>query len=203
MYRNDSVQTNPQADYLHYYNDGLLDIFIGVGIFTIGIAILLDISYVFIAILPAILIPVWRDAKKKYTAPRMKTIHFTEADRVARKTTALLTGLLLAGMLIFLVSVTAALFWSQATGLLPFWLRTFVKEYFWLLLSSLGALILCGIALLYKLKRYFVYAALTLAIFTITNALIAPFWLMIALTGITIALIGLVALLRFVQDYPI
>ena len=203
MLRNDSVQTNPQEDYLHYHNDGLLDIFIGLGILVVGLGMLTDIYYVFIAILPAIMIPVWRDAKKRYTAPRMKTIHFPEADRIARRTMALLTGLLMAGMLVFLAGAMVALFGSHSNGLLPVWMQAFLKDNFGYLLGAFGALVLTSIAVLYKLKRYFVYAALTLAIFTITSALMAPFWLTIASTGITIALFGLVVLLRFKQEYPV
>ena len=203
MLRNDSVQTNPQEDHLHYHNDGLLDIFIGVGILVIGLGMLTDIYYVFMAILPAIMLPVWRDAKKKYTAPRMKYIQFTDADRAARKMTALLIGLLLAGMLVFLAGAMAALFWSQSDGLLPVPIMDILKEYYWMLLGACGALILSTIALLYRLKRYFVYAALTLAIYTFSYALSAPFWLTITLTGTTITTFGLAVLLRFMQDYPI
>lgn len=203
MYRNDSLQTNPQEDYLHYHNDGLLDIFIGVGILVVGLGMLTDIYYVFIAILPAIMIPVWRDAKKKYTAPRMKTIRFTEAQRTAVRTKALLAGLLLAGMLVFLAGALTAVFWSQSTGMLPLWLQIFIKEYFWLILGVFGAGVLSLIAWLYRLNRYIVYAALTLAIYASAHALSAPFWLTIVLTGATITIFGLGVLLRFMQDYPI
>jgi len=203
MYRNESLQTNPQEDYLHYHNDGLLDIFIGLGILVVGLGMLTDIYYVFIAILPAIMIPVWRDAKKRYTAPRMKTIHFPEVDRIARRTMALLTGLLMAGMLVFLVVAMVVLFESQSNGLLPIWLQTFIKEYFWLLLGAFGAGVLSLIAWLYRLNRYFIYAALTLAICAIATLLSAPFWLTVVLTGATITFFGLAVLLRFMQDYPI
>jgi len=203
MYRNDSVQPNLQEDYLHYHNDGLLDIFIGLGILVVALGMLTDIYYVFIAILPAIMIPVWRDAKKRYTAPRMKTIHFPEVDRIARRTMALLTGLLMAGMLVFLVVAMVVLFESQSNGLLPIWLQTFIKEYFWLLLGAFGAGVLSLIAWLYRLNRYFIYAALTLAICAIATLLSAPFWLTVVLTGATITFFGLAVLLRFMQDYPI
>jgi hypothetical protein len=63
MLRNDSVQTKQQEDYLHYHNDGLMDIFVGFGIFMIGFGMLTDIYYVFIAILPAVFIPMWRESK--------------------------------------------------------------------------------------------------------------------------------------------
>lgn len=116
---------------------------------------------------------------------------------------ALLTGLLMAGMLVFLAGAMVALFGSQSNGLLPVWMQAFLKDNFGLLLGTFGALVLTSIALLYKLKRYFVYAALTLVILTITSALNAPFSLMIASTGITIALFGLVVLLRFKQEYPV
>jgi pimeloyl-ACP methyl ester carboxylesterase len=92
MLRNESLPTNPQEEYLHYHNDGLLDIFIGMDIFTIGLGMLTDIYYVFIAILPAILIPMWRDAKKKCTAPRMKYIHSMKQKIIV---TTLLVALLL------------------------------------------------------------------------------------------------------------
>ena len=203
MLRNDSVQTKQQEDYLHYHNDGLMDIYVGFGILMIDLGMLTDIYYVFIAILPAVFIPMWRESKKKYTAPRMKYIHFPEADRIARRTMALLTGLLMAGMLVFLAGAMVALFGSQSNGLLPVWMQAFLKDNFGLLLGTFGALVLTSIALLYKLKRYFVYAALTLVILTITSALNAPFSLMIASTGITIALFGLVVLLRFKQEYPV
>lgn len=203
MLRNDSVQTKQQEDYLHYHNDGLMDIYVGFGILMIGLGMLTDIYYVFIAILPAVFIPMWRRSKKKYTAPRMKYIHFPEADRIARRTMALLTGLLMAGMLVFFTGAMVALFGSQSNGLLPVWMQAFLKDNFGLLLGTFGALVLTSIALLYKLKRYFVYAALTLVILTITSALNAPFSLMIASTGITIALFGLVVLLRFKQEYPV
>jgi len=91
----------------------------------IGLGMLTDIYYVFIAILPAILIPMWRDAKKKYTAPRMKYIQFTEAGRVAAKTKAILVGLLLAAILTFTAGVFVAMIWSPSNSLLP-WLPSAV-----------------------------------------------------------------------------
>jgi hypothetical protein len=203
MLRNDIIQTNPQENYLHYHDDGLLDILIGMGIFMIGLGMLTDISFVFLSIIPAIWIPVWRDAKKRYTAPRMKYLHFTEAQRSAARTKAFLTVLLLAGILVFLAGAFAAVFWSQSTGVLPIWLQTLLKEYFWLFLGIFGAGVLSLIAWLYNLNRYFVYAALTLGIYTITYALKAPFWSSIVLTGGTITTCGSTVLLRFLREYPI
>jgi hypothetical protein len=203
MLRNESVKTNPQEDYLHYHNDGMLDIFIGVGILVIGLGMLTEIYYVFIAILPAIMIPVWRDAKNKYTAPRMKYIHFAEADCLARRTTALLTGLLLAGMLVFLAGAMAAFLWSQSNGTLSVKVIDTIREYYWLLLGGCGALTFSAIASLYKQKRFFVYAVLTLAVYTSAYALSMPFWLTIILIGTTITISGSVVLLRFMQAYPI
>ena len=203
MLRNDSVQTNPQQDCLYYHDDGLLDIFIGIGVFIIGLGMLTDIPYVFFATLPAIWLPTWRDAKKRYTALRMKYIRFTEAQRMAGKTRAPLTGLLLAGVLVFLAGALAAVLWSRSNGLLPLWLQRFIQEYFWLLPGVFGAGVLSLFAWLYHLKRYFVYAALTLGIFTIASTLSAPFMLGIALTGISIALIGLLVFLRFIRTYPV
>jgi len=203
MLRNDSVQSNPEQVYLDYHNDGLLDIFIGIGVFIIGLGLLTDIPYVFFATLPAIWLPAWRDAKKRYTAPRMKYIRFTEAQRMAMKTKALLTGLLLAGVVVFLAGALVPVLWSRSTGLLPLWLQSFIQEHFWLLPVVFGAGILSLLAWLYHLNRYFVYAALTLGIFTIASTFSAPFWLMFALTGISIALLGMMVFLRFVRTYPV
>jgi hypothetical protein len=133
----------------------------------------------------------------------MQYIRFNEAQRMAAKTQAFLTGLLLAGVLVFLAGALAAVLWSRSTGLLPLWLQSFIREYFWLLPGVFGAGILSLLAWLYHLNRYFVYAALTLGIFTLTYALNAPFWLMIALTGMTIALLGLVVFVRFIRTYPV
>jgi len=203
MLRNDSVLTNSQQDYLHYHNDGLLDIFIGLALIVVGFGLLTDIPYIFAFSIPTVFLPAWREAKKKLTSPRMASLHFTDAQRLANRTKALLVGLLLAGILFFLAFAMAAMLWTTSRGLLPAWLLTLLREYFWLVLSAFGAGVLSLIAWLYQQSRFFAYSAFTLVTCVLISALNLPFWLVVTLTGTVMAGFGFLVFRRFIQTYPL
>jgi hypothetical protein len=78
--------------YMSYHQDGLLDIFAGLYILGFGLGIIMDVlwEFGFGVIMPAILIatvlPIWIEAKRKITMPRIGFVNF--GTRGANKLTA-------------------------------------------------------------------------------------------------------------------
>ena len=203
MLRTDNVVTNPQQDYLHYHNDGLLDIFIGLALIVVGFGMLTDIPYIFAFSIPTVFMPAWIEAKRKFTSPRMASLHITDAQRLANRTKALLVGLLLAGIVFFLAFAMVAVLLTESSGLLPAWLLTLLKEYSSLVLGVFWAGVLSLVARLYQQSRFFAYSAFTLLTCFLIAALNLPFWLVIAMIGSVMAGFGFLVLRRFICTYPL
>ena len=90
---------------MSYHQDGLLDIFAGLYILGFGLGILMDVfwEFGFGVIMPAILIatvlPIWIEAKRKITMPRIGFVNF--GTRGANKLTAVFIGTIVAGLFAF------------------------------------------------------------------------------------------------------
>jgi len=87
---------------MSYHQDGLLDIFAGLYILGFGLGIAMQIlwEFNFGIIMPSILLvtvlPLWFEAKRKVTVPRIGYVNF--GTRGANKLTAVFIGTMVAGL---------------------------------------------------------------------------------------------------------
>lgn len=78
----DNMGAIEQRVYRAYWNDGLLDVFGALGILAIGCFWILDWAAA-AAIIPALLVPLWKPARCRFIEPRLGMVEFTE-DRERR-----------------------------------------------------------------------------------------------------------------------
>jgi hypothetical protein len=187
--------------YMSYHQDGLLDIFAGLYILGFALGILMETHWEFNfgVIMPAILIvtvlPVWIEAKRKITMPRIGYVNF--GTRGANKLTAVFIGTLVAGLGAFFI-FTFATFQGESRQLLD----TIVEN--GVLIIGFGTFVVCSIfGYSMGLKRLYVYgllAAITLTIGHFAGIFFA--YIMFAL-GLTIMVTGSALLINFVKKYPL
>jgi hypothetical protein len=181
--------------YMVYYDDGLLDIFLGLVLFAAGFGMLADYS-AFIGITPALLYPILLVAKKNITAPRLQPDDISQIQVKRRQTRSKMIGLVLA----LTLALLAGLF-------VLFVLLVGVKDWqIWAYLMDAGLVIVAGVFVLWGFqsgaKRLVVYGGLLLV------ARISSFWVEVAFpyyivaVGGVVSLIGLAIMIRFIQEHP-
>ena len=101
-----------------YWDDGLLDVFCGLGVVGIGVCWLVDLVPLG-ALLPATLIPMWGPLRKRWVEPRAGLVEFSEA-RSSRNRRFLRSALWLGvGALCSFLSLFWWLRGARAAPLLP------------------------------------------------------------------------------------
>lgn len=193
MYGTDTDEYRP---YLAYHPDGLVDIFAGLGLLFFGIAIFLDVAWLGV-LYPAIFIPAWQLSKRSITRPRVAMGEAASAQFVRPRYTLALMGAIIAvifglGLTLYL-AVTGSLVISAGE-----WLRTYVVLY----IGALSAGFLAVIAFVNEVKRFYGYAALTLALFVVGNPLDVPVAVIVSLLGLMMIAGGLSLLTIFMQSHP-
>lgn len=129
-----------------FWDDGLLDLFGGLGVLFIGMSWLGDVVPLGAAA-PALAVPLWVAARKRFTEPRLGLVELSEPRQ--RKNRAFTVGTLVAG--VFTLALAAGVFFFAADQV-P---GTFVPA----LPGVLLALPVAATALVLQLPRLLVYAA--------------------------------------------
>jgi len=192
--------------YLSYHQDGLLDIFIGMFIFAFGLYILSESDFPIIAVLPALLVPVWASVKKKITYPRIGYVKFGKSTKTRRTKSMLL----LSGVLTLLLGFGVFLTITLRRGPLPLWLIV-MGAYGMIIAGGIVAAILSVVAYINGINRLYVYAAMFFAMYSTGHFLVIipgfDAFQKIAVVNIPLGVIilgyGLYLLSRFLHEHPI
>jgi len=192
--------------YLSYHQDGLLDIFIGMFIFAFGLYILSESDFPIIAVLPALLVPVWASVKKKITYPRIGYVKFGKSTKTRRTKSMLL----LSGVLTLLLGFGVFLTITLRRGPLPLWLIV-MGAYGMIIAGGIVAAILGVVAYINGINRLYVYAAMFFAMYSTGHFLVIipgfDAFQKIAVVNIPLGVIilgyGLYLLSRFLHEHPI
>lgn len=172
-----------------YMEDGIWDIYLGLMALAFGLSIFLDISYL-AAIMVSIGFAFQSVAKNMVTFPRIGYIKLRQAKK--RGMSAILTGVLVLGMMIFLVFMLG----DENP------VRLFVKENMLFFIASIWGGAIAAAGLSFHVRRYLVYALLVF-FSVILSGQIGGLGLNLAFTGGMIVLAGLIIMVRFIQRYPI
>lgn len=181
--------------YTSYYNDGLLEIFLGATILLMGIALFFDVAYLF-GIIPVLAMTSWAGAKRALTVPRIGMVRFgPERQLRIRKEklffTVYFSITVIAGIVVFIVfsrSIDSARRIFGAYPLAP--------------IGVIGALALVFLGYWKQIRRFHLYALLALAaVFGAPELGVEPPHYMTGL-GIVILVIGVSLLVRFLSAYP-
>jgi hypothetical protein len=184
-----------QAAYASKWQDGLIDLFAGVGVLGIGISWLSEFM-VFSACLPALLIPLWAGVRKRITAPRAGSVVFTK-KRMAKERRGL-WGLALLGVLGCLWGGVAVVIMrtvpnhgGEITGLLVAALPN--------TLLGIGA---AAVGFLFGIQRFLAYAVVLFVCGQIGAFLhLDPGYLFLP-GGLVMVVVGIIMLNRFLHQNP-
>ncbi len=202
MTKQNTLREVEKKAYMSYHQDGLLDIFVGLYALAFGLGVIaaniLDFSFAAImpGILIAIVLPIWLQAKRKITMPRIGYVNF--GTRGSNKLFALLLGLAVAGLGVFFL-FTLVTFQSSR----PEWIEAILFQYGMIWVGSGTAVIGSLFAYTMGLKRLHVYGLLTLALFVGGYFLDIPFEYLLLVMGSVIIASGAVLLVQFTRRYPL
>ena len=198
--KQDTLREVEKKTYMSYHQDGLLDIIIGLYALVFGIGIIgdkiLDFSFAVLmpGILIAIVLPIWIQAKRKITLPRIGYVNI--GTKGSNKLFALLVGLSVAGLGVFFL-FTMMTFQNGR----PEWIETILFQY-GMIGTGLGAAVIGSLfAYTMGLKRLHGYGLLTLALFVSGYFLSVPFEYLLLVAGSVIIASGAVLLARFIRKY--
>jgi hypothetical protein len=201
MTKQNTLRGIEKKAYMSYHQDGLLDIVIGLYAVAFGLGIvagkILDFSFAAImpGILIAIVLPIWIQAKRKITMPRIGFVKF--GTRGSNKLFAIFLGLMVLGLGVFFV-FTLATFQNGR----PVWIET-VFQYGMIVIGLGSAVIASLFAYTMGLKRLHGYGLLTFALFASGHFLSVPFEYLLLVIGSVIIASGAALLVRFVRKYPL
>jgi hypothetical protein len=188
-----SIESLEKAAFRSFWNDGLLDLMLGIAILVVGLSWWQDMA-VFGALFPAVCVSLWHPLRKRLVEPRMGYVEFSGGRNVKVRgfrfgLIAFFTGTMMLGAVIFMLWKAGSM--SRPTD----WIAGF-------------PLILIGIPVLFfaaftQCWRFYLYAALTLlAGAQVVLQGLDPHAGLIA-SGIVITICGAVVLGRFLVRYPV
>lgn len=184
-----------QRAFLAYHQDGLIDMIIGMCILGFGLNMATDSSA--FSILSWIPILFYLPLKNRVTAPRFGYVRFS-SERSA--TTKWLIGILVVGLaLLFGLGV----FVFAVAESIPPEVATWLRQYHMLIFSIVGAVILLCAAVWTGMRRFTVYAGLSVLIVATGSYLGVHPAVYVIILGALILAVGLWMLAGFVRKYPI
>ena len=175
-----------------FWNDGLLDILAGTGVFLIGLAWQFDLVALG-AVAPAILIPFWKPLRTRITEPRLGYVELSSGQQ--RRNQSFVVGSIVVGMVVLLAGIAGYV--AVVRG---------ARDHLGGLAPAIPALILAvmslSVAAVTRVFRFVQYA-LALGVFGIAVVELEqePGWALIA-GGLVAILGGAVTLFYFVSRYP-
>jgi hypothetical protein len=201
MTKQNTLREIEKKAYMSYHQDGLIDIVIGLYALAFGLGIvagkILDFGFATImpAILIAIVLPIWIQAKRKITMPRIGYVKF--GAKGSNKLFAIFLGLMVAGLGVFFVFTLATVQNGR-----PVWIET-VFQYGMIVIGLGSAIIASLFAYTMGLKRLYGYGLLTFALFASGHFLSVPFEYLLLTIGSVIIASGAALLVQFIRRYPL
>jgi len=180
-----------------YHQDGLLDIFLALGILFATVALSAGLFWL-VAILPVFFYLAWGSIKRSITAPRVEKSASTST--YPGKGRLVFSVLIILGVISFVLGMV--IFWMFAKDLTPLALREWVGLNFVLVSWVFGGFLLGLIALLAHLPRYYFYALLALVAGTGGPHLgFQPVLYVVGLAALMMV-VGVLTLLHFFSTHP-
>jgi hypothetical protein len=184
--------------YLTYHKDGILDIYIGMGIMTLASVFFFEVFVSTGTSGIMVLLPIlYAASKKQYTIPRLGYVKFSQST-MGRARNSITLALLLGS-----ISAVAGLFAFYSilsTG--NNWIEPLIAN--WKI--TLAAILLVVFSLfgyVSDLRRMYYYGMLSLIVFVSGMFLPIPGYMLILAVGGIISINGITLLYRFTQEYPI
>lgn len=182
--------------YARRFDDGLIDLFVGVGLTLIGLAWMLD-APVYGALVPAVLVPVWKLLRERWVGPRLATVRFS-AERES-ETRGSMIGWLIFGACVLVTELVVVLFAGRSEA-------SILERLDDAIVALPSALVAMGLlaGLMIRAWRFAGYAAAALAIagVGVLHGVEEPGALILA-TGILVLCAATALLVRFFRSHPL
>jgi hypothetical protein len=196
MENNIDLKEIERRAFLSYHEDGILDIYLGIGIMMASSVFFYE-YFIGLTGVVALLPILYAASKKQITIPRLGYVKFSNSTQgKARRsiTLALLLGTLsaVAGFFAFYSVISSGYNWIE-----PF------IENWKIVIASILLVVFYLFGYVSELKRMYYYAVVSFLVF-ISGLIItvSGYWFPLILGGI-ICVNGLIHLYRFTQDYPL
>ncbi len=199
MAQNVNFSEHQQQAYMRYYQDGLADLLIGLGILLFGAFMVADWDLPLASFWVVIWLPLWLSAKRSITARRIQNVEVSTQEGAGM----MKAGAFIAGMLMLAAAAGLVVLWGQTTGNIPTSFFLAMREYLMVVLGVFGVLVCAVAAWLSGLNRLYAYALVTAVAFAGGYLLNAPIALAVAVVGGIVMLWGLGMLVRFLRKYPL
>jgi hypothetical protein len=182
--------------YITIWEDGLIDIFVGLALVVIG-TFWLSRDSAYGALVAPVLVPFWTVARNRISEPRRGIVKLS-AERVAKESRKL-AGLVLFGVATLTVGIVWYVIGRRGGSQAADWAAHIVAG----LPATLLAVPVIIVAFAHGLNRFLIYAALLLASAVAVVLLdLRPGWGFMP-AGIACLVIGGAILSRFIRTYPL
>jgi hypothetical protein len=184
--------------YLSYHKDGLVDIFLGIGLIVIGIILhpILGETVPTVAMVMIMLfVFVYAALKREITIPRIGYVEFAPKRRTRFALLILIIVLITNVPLLLVLMLTV----GQQISPIVF---DFVISFLLVILGFFGTGLFVLIGILSEISRFFGYAVATLILFIISHFLFLHFALPMIGVGVIITIVGFFQLGWFLRKYP-
>jgi MFS family permease len=196
MLRNAEMQEENRG-YALFHGDGLLDIFVGLGILLFGAGMLVEMPWL-VAVFPATLWPVWQDIKKSLTAPRLERAGVAPTPETEQNKRLAMMSVI--GVLVLSLGVGVSFF--MIMGAAPSAAQVWLRQHFAVAFGVFLAVMIGTVGRVFRAGRYYAYAAVILASFAAAQWSSLSLPIATVISGAAILLAGLGVLIRFVRMYP-
>jgi len=178
--------------YSSFSEDGMVDIFIGLGIFFAGFFLWAEMVWMIAILIPAFL-PSFQSIRKRFLESRVGNLVSNTNQYVINQKITLYVSLIM-GILVLIG------FWV----VFMFELASFpvIRQNILLVLGMIFVCLWIFAGAMLKIGRFLLYAALTLVVIVAAQLEIIPFWVTFVILGGVIAFAGLLVLTKFLKQYP-
>lgn len=182
-----------------YFDDGLLDITVGLFVLAFGIG--MTTRYTYLTALSWMVIFFFAAAKKAITLPRVGLVKFSpEREKRMKNETS---------FFVIFFSITALVglvfFIAIAMGT-PQSVKTLLGKLALVAYELIIAMAICLVAYWKQIRRFYAYAAILLAVLLVGHFMgTDQYWLgayQFAATGTVMLIVGLIVLVKFLRKYP-
>jgi hypothetical protein len=195
MKNNINLKEIERRAFLSYHKDGIIDIYLGMGI-ALASSIFLDFFPGLMGIIPILPI-MYAASKKQYTIPRLGYVKFSSTTKGRARNSLTLA------MILGTVSAVAGLFafyTSLSSGY--HWIEPIIEN--WKISAAVLLLVVFSLfGYVSELRRMYYYALVSFLVFSAGIFIPVPgYWFIIIVGGI-ICLNGVIHLYWFTQEYPL
>ncbi|MFC1949168.1 hypothetical protein ACFLW0_03240 [Chloroflexota bacterium] len=199
MATNVNLKNIEKEVFASYFKDGLWDIYGGLMLLGLGVAMVTGWDYLMLAF--AVLAVVLLFFRRRIIVPRLGRVKFSSERQTKTKKATLITVITLT----FTMLLGVVFFVLFSTNNVPGWLDIWMGNYFFATFGGIQALLVAVAAYVVGVRRYYIYAALVFVSYVIGGILRSNDMesIPILIAGSIILISGAVILTRFLRKYPL